>query len=68
VRDVKSRATYTGVAGDSEEEPDRQHGRHSTNDEEVEIPRGGEITGEGGVFLVVGQFELGVRCDWLATL
>jgi hypothetical protein len=51
VGDVKSRAAKAWVAGNAEEEPDRQDCGHSADDEEVEITRGGEIAREGSVFL-----------------
>jgi len=46
---VKSRAAQTWIAGNSENEPDRQHGRDAANDEKIQIARGAEITGKDGV-------------------
>src|SRR5882762_5703893 len=48
VGDVESRAAKAWIAGDSENEPDCQHGRHSANDEQIEIPRGDKIAGKNG--------------------
>src|SRR6266849_9325308 len=49
VGNVKSRPAQTWIAGNSEDESDRQYGRHSANDEQIEIPPSNEIAGKGGV-------------------
>jgi hypothetical protein len=49
VGDVKSRPAQTWIVGNSENESDREHGRHSANDEKIQIPRGAKIAGKDGV-------------------
>ena len=49
--DVKSGAAQARIAANAENEPDRQHGRHSADDEQVQIAPGGQVAGKGGVFL-----------------
>src|SRR5204863_1059508 len=49
VGDVKSRAAHARIASDSQDEPDRQHGRHSADDEQVQVAAGGEVARKRGV-------------------